>query len=74
MKSLGRHKESQKLFSMCAFVTPLMTRHLTTAIKKQYGVSQDAKVQWVNAPYEADSQLVKLCTDGVADVVVSEDR
>ncbi|GMH61516.1 hypothetical protein TrST_g9079 [Triparma strigata] len=73
MKSLGRHKESQKLFSMCAFVTPLMTRHLTTAIKKQYGVSKDAKVQWVNAPYEADSQLVKLCTDGVADVVVSED-
>ncbi|GMH55675.1 hypothetical protein TL16_g01965 [Triparma laevis f. inornata] len=73
LKSLGRGKEAQKLFMSCAFVTPLMTRHLTAAIKRKYGVQKDSKVQWVNAPYEADSQLVKLCLDGVADVVVSED-
>ena len=33
----------------------------------------DAKVKVMFAPYEADSQLAKLCHDGIADAVVTED-
>ena len=32
----------------------------------------DGRVELIWSPYEADSQLVKLCVDRLADVVVTE--
>lgn len=61
-KAAQAHTELQKAVD----VTPEMARHLIEELKK-------AKIPYVVAPYEADSQLVYLERQGLISGIVSED-
>ncbi|KAK5662583.1 hypothetical protein OQA88_8496 [Cercophora sp. LCS_1] len=61
-KAAQAHTELQKAVD----VTPEMARHLIEELKK-------AKIPYVVAPYEADSQLVYLERQGLITGIVSED-
>jgi len=76
LKSLGRREEAQDKFRKCTMNTPLMAAHVKRAIKTAFGAKSKFPdgVVCLQAPYEADSQLVKCVVDGVADVVITEGK
>jgi exonuclease-1 len=62
----GRTAEAQQEFQKAVDVTPYMARQLIEELKRM-------KVQYVVAPYEADSQLVYLERQGIINGIISED-
>ncbi len=73
LRAAGRRKEAEDAFRKCAKSTPRMARHVAAAVASRFGTSPESKVRCVWSPYEADPQLVKLCLDGFAHAIVSED-
>lgn len=63
---LGKTSQAQQELQKAVDVTPEMARMLIEELKK-------AGVQYVVAPYEADSQLAYLERKGIIDGIVSED-
>lgn len=57
-------------YKMCIKVQSDLSQAVAQAIARRF---RDGRVQIVWAPYEADSQLAKLCVDGIAQAVVTED-
>jgi exonuclease-1 len=70
LKAAGKGKEAQRMFQQCCKNTPRMQTHVKRAVRRRFAESQ---VQLVQSPFEADSQMVRLCADGVCDAIVSED-
>lgn len=62
----GRMQEAYQEFQKAVDVTPYMARQLIEELKKM-------NVQYVVAPYEADSQLVYLERQGIINGIISED-
>jgi exonuclease-1 len=62
----GRMSEAHLEFQKAVDVTPYMARVLIEELKR-------LKVQYVVAPYEADSQLVYLERQGIINGIISED-
>ena len=62
----GRMPEAYQEFQKAVDVTPYMARQLIEELKKM-------NVQYVVAPYEADSQMVYLERQGVINGIISED-
>lgn len=62
----GRVQEAYQEFQKAVDVTPYMARQLIEELKKM-------NVQYVVAPYEADSQLVYLERQGIINGIISED-
>jgi len=69
--SLGRRKEAEDKYKLCVKGTEMMARVVCGAVQRKWG--KHGPVKCVFAPYEADSQLAKLCVDGLAHAVVTED-
>jgi 5'-3' exonuclease len=69
--SLGRRKEADEKYKLCVKGTELMGRVVCAAVQRKWG--KHGPVKCIFAPYEADSQLAKLCVDGLAHAVVTED-
>jgi len=83
-KSRGMIKEATEKYLQCVKANDFMARVVSAAVTKQYGggnnnndsSNADAalpRVQCIWSPYEADAQLVKLCIDGYAHAIVTED-
>ncbi|PWY92652.1 PIN domain-like protein [Aspergillus heteromorphus CBS 117.55] len=62
----GRMAEAYQELQKAVDVTPLMARELIEELKKM-------NVQYVVAPYEADSQMVYLEQQGIVSGIISED-
>lgn len=79
LRALGRMQEARDKYKQCIKATDPMARSVAAGVEKKYKVTGPnhfgalPKVRCVFAPYEADAQLAKLCADGVADAVVTED-
>ena len=79
LRALGRMQEARDKYKQCIKATDSMARSVAAGVEKKYKVTGPnhfgalPKVRCVFAPYEADAQLAKLCADGVADAVVTED-
>jgi exonuclease-1 len=79
-KARGMNKEATEKYLQCVKATDFMARVVSAAVMKQYGSSNNKssnaparRVQCIWSPYEADAQLVKLCIDGYAHAIVTED-
>jgi exonuclease-1 len=72
-KQQGRKKESQEKYGACIKVGTELTQAVVRKVKETFR-RQGKPVVFVWAPYEADSQMVKLCLDGKADAIVTEVR
>lgn len=73
LKSLGRKNEASMKYKAAIKVTNRMAQVTAGAIKKRYDKRSGSKVRCIFAPYEADAQLAKLCSDGEVDVCMTED-
>jgi len=73
LKSQGRYREASTKFLASVKVTKQMVNQVASAVKAKFGGGDSARVKCLFSPYEADSQLAKLCVDGFADAVVTED-
>lgn len=62
----GMSSKAEQCFQRAVDVTPYMAWQVILELKK-------GAIDFVVAPYEADSQLVKLCLDGVIHGVITED-
>ncbi|ODQ80148.1 hypothetical protein BABINDRAFT_161127 [Babjeviella inositovora NRRL Y-12698] len=62
----GNTKEAYKCYMKCADVTPAMVKSVIQVLKHR-------GLQYVVAPYEADSQMVYLEAQGLVSGIVSED-
>ena len=71
LMSIGRRKEADEKYKLCVKSTELMARVVCGAVQRKWG--KHGPVKCVFAPYEADSQLAKLCVDGITHAVVTED-
>jgi len=72
-KSEGRMTEAYDRYRCCIKVTEEMGRVVAREVRKKWGRAGGGVVECVFSPYEADAQLAKLCLDGYADAVVTED-
>lgn len=71
LMSQGRRKEADEKYKLCVKSTELMARVVCGAVQRKWG--KCGPVKCIFAPYEADSQLAKLCIDGITHAVVTED-
>jgi len=75
---LGRSKEAGERYKACVKGNDTMARVVAAEVEKRWGedpagTDASVRVKCVWSPYEADSQLAKLCIDGWAHAVVTED-
>jgi 5'-3' exonuclease len=75
---LGMKDQAIDKYKACVKVVPWMAESVAKAVaqkwKKQNGFGNlEPQVTCIFSPYEADAQLVKLCVDGLADAVITED-
>ena len=82
LRSEGRTSEAAEKYKLCVRVTDEMARIVARAVDAEYksttcstatAAAGKPRVSCIFAPYEADAQLAKVCIDGVADAVVTED-
>lgn len=69
-KKLGDREKMFEKYKMCIKVKRDLLEKVAVAIAERF---QGRQVQIVWSPYEADAQLVKLCIDGLAHAVITED-
>jgi 5'-3' exonuclease len=86
LKAAGKSTEASEKYRSCVKGNDLMARVVADEVEKKWGRvsyttgddvmcnrNDDARVQCIWSPYEADAQLAKLCIDGYAHAVVTED-
>ncbi|KAL3822578.1 hypothetical protein ACHAXA_007689 [Cyclostephanos tholiformis] len=84
LKRRGLHREASERYLRCVRGTETMARVVCNAVERRWGKHRpdrdgdddgdgDVRVRCVWSPYEADAQLAKLCVDGLAHAVVTED-
>ena len=78
LNELGMKDQAMDKYRACVKVTPWMADSVAKEVgqrwKKNGGfIDPKPKVECVFSPYEADAQLAKLCIDGLADAVITED-
>lgn len=69
LKNLGQNKDAKRLYSSAIDVTPEMAYVLKIHLEKEF----QKNLEFIVAPYEADSQLAYLSKIGYIDFVISED-
>ena len=72
LMAMGRKEEARDKYKSCVKGTSEMAQVVARAVQKEWGKYGNARVKYVFSPYEADSQLVKLCVDGLTHAVVTE--
>ena len=71
-KRQGRRDKAQEKYKTCIKIRDELTVAVLKSVSQRF--AGDGRVELIWSPYEADSQLVKLCVDRLADVVVTEVR
>eukprot|EP00127_Corallochytrium_limacisporum_P006568 Clim_evm40s230 gene=Clim_evmTU40s230 len=66
LEAEGKKKQAVEMFQKCCDVTPQMALSLIRALRKR-------DIEYLVAPYEADSQLAYLYKNKLVDGVISED-
>lgn len=66
----GRKDKAEEKYKSCIKIKDEFTMAVMAEVRKLF--SNDARVQLVWSPYEADAQLAKLCVDGAAHAVITE--
>jgi exonuclease-1 len=65
----GRHEEANRLFGQAIDITPAMAYFVKTKLEEIF----PSKLEFLVAPYEADSQLAYLSKMDLIDLVITED-
>jgi len=78
LKAAGKRNEAEEKYRACVKGNDEMARVVAGEVERRYGrdstgTHRSVRVKCVWSPYEADAQLAKLCVDGWADAVVTED-
>ena len=78
LMACGRRSEAHEKYRMCVKGNETMARVVAAKVQEKWGrddsgTNDNVRVKCVWSPYEADSQLAKLCVDGWAHAVVTED-
>ena len=76
LKQSGDDAGSFEKYKACLKVPTELAQAVAAAVQQVFGISKGSSssvVEIVWSPYEADAQLVQLCQDGRAHVVVTED-
>ncbi len=84
LKAEGKFSEASEKYRTCVKGNDLMARVVAAEVEKKWGrvtlytdnengMHKNVRVQCIWSPYEADAQLAKLCIDGYAHAVVTED-
>ena len=71
---MGRRGEASDKYRACVKGNEIMARVVAGAVERRWGSENGSRVKCIWSPYEADSQMVKLCVDGLAHAVVTEVR
>lgn len=71
-KKHRRMKESEMKYNACIKVGDDLTNKVMKRVA-QYCQRRKLNVEFVQSPYEADAQMAKLCMDGAANAIVTED-
>jgi exonuclease-1 len=69
-KRLGRRDKAEDKYKTCIKIRDELTVAVMQSVVQRF--AGDGRVELIWSPYEADSQLAKLCVDRLADVVVTE--
>ena len=77
LMACGRRSEAHEKYRMCAKGSEIMARVVAAKVQERWGkddtgTNDNVRVKCVWSPYEADSQLAKLCVDGWCHAVVTE--
>jgi hypothetical protein len=68
----GDRRKAEEKYKMCIKIRDDFTKAVMKEVVRNF--HKDNRVQLVWSPYEADSQLAKLCVDQTAHAVVTEVR
>ena len=71
-RKMGNRDQMFDKYKACIKVRAELGRAVAAAVVRKYGPGS-RQVQIVWAPYEADAQMVKLCVDGLAQAIITED-
>jgi exonuclease-1 len=69
-KRRGDSRKAEEKYKMCIKIRDDFTEAVMKEVVRNF--HKDNRVQLVWSPYEADSQLAKLCVDQIAHAVVTE--
>lgn len=72
-EKIGRKDLALEKYRSCVKVENWMAFCVAKKVKEVWNSQHESMVECVFSPYEADAQLVKLCIDGLADAVITED-
>jgi 5'-3' exonuclease len=70
-KQQGRRDRAEEKYKLCIKISSQFSDAVAQRLKGAF--ARDSRIVCVASPYEADAQLVKLCVDGLADAIVTED-
>ena len=79
LKDARRYKKEKKIemaqdkYKACIKIHSTFADAVADEIQSHFARIHDKRVQIIRSPYEADAQLVRLCVDGVAQAIVTED-
>lgn len=69
----GRRDLALEKYRSCVKIENWMAFGVAKKVKEVWNGQNGLAVECVFSPYEADAQLAKLCIDGLADAVITED-
>jgi exonuclease-1 len=71
----GRQDKAEEKYKHCIKIHNEFAYAVAAAVTKHFasGPNSGKRVQCIYSPHEADAQLVKLCVDGIADAIITED-
>lgn len=72
-KKEKKNEKAQDKYKACIKIHSTFADAVADEIQSHFARTHDTRVQIIRSPYEADAQLVKLCVDGVAQAIVTED-
>jgi 5'-3' exonuclease len=72
-KKERKNEQAQEKYKACIKIHSAFADAVAEEIQSHFARNRDKRVHIVRSPYEADSQLVKLCVDGFTQAIVTED-
>lgn len=70
-KRQGRRDKAEEKYKMCIKIHSAFANAVAERLMKAF--ARDSRFKCVFSPYEADAQLAKLCVDGIANAIITED-
>ena len=71
LRRAGNKQAMYEKYKACIKVHPDLGTAVAADVERHFAREKQVQVVW--APYEADAQMVKLCLDGLAQAIITED-